>query len=106
MPVATGFGFDFSVDIDDSIAPGTLLTNCIAISGDEADEHEQDNTSCVVMKVNAPGPNLRVTKESWWNGDGQIGYRINFWNVGDLSVANVWITDTLPTPRPGTAGGT
>lgn len=97
MPVATGFGFDFSVDIDDGIAPGTLLTNCIAISGDEADSYEQDNTSCVVMKVNAPGPNLRVTKESWWNGDGQIGYRINFWNVGDASVANVRITDTLPT---------
>lgn len=97
MPVATGFDFDFSVDLDASITPGTLLTNCIAISSDEADSNEQDNTSCVVTKVYAPGPNLRVVQERWWNGDGQIGYRINFWNVGDASVANVWITDTLPT---------
>ena len=44
-----------------------------------------------------PGPNLRVTKESWWNGDSQLGYRIYFYNLGDETVSNVWITDTLPT---------
>jgi len=97
LPVSDGLGFDFSVDIDSTVTPGTVLTNCITINGAEMDNYGYNNTSCVPVEVFDSGPNLRVIKEHWWNGDGQIGYRINFWNVGDESVANVWITDTLPT---------
>lgn len=97
LPVSDGFGFDFSVDIDSEVTPGTLLTNCVTISGGEDDSWQEDNIRCVTVEVFDNGPNLRVTKEHWWNGDGQIGYRVYFWNVGDESVTNVWITDTLPT---------
>jgi len=95
-PVADGFGFDFSVDIDDSVTPGTFLTNCITIAGAETDNYTPNNTDCVTLQVFDHGPNLRVTKEHWWNGDGQLGYRIFFYNLGDETVSDVWITDTLP----------
>ncbi|MBN1921679.1 MAG: DUF11 domain-containing protein [Anaerolineae bacterium] len=96
LPVSNGFGFDFNVDIDSAVTPGTLLTNCVTISGGEDDSWPEDNIRCITVEIFDNGPNLRVVKEHWWNGDGQIGYRVNFWNLGDESVTNVWITDTLP----------
>ncbi len=96
MAVSSGFGFNFGVDIDAGVTPGTILTNCITISSDDPDRNPGDNTSCVVLPVFAPGPNLRITKEHWWSGKGQLGYRISFYNVGDETVSDVWITDTLP----------
>lgn len=96
IAVSDGFGFNFGVNIDTDIAPGTILTNCITISNDEPDRNPSDNTSCVALPVFAPGPNLRVTKESRWNGDRQLGYRISFYNLGNETVSDVWITDTLP----------
>ncbi len=96
MAVSDGFGFNFGVDIDPDVAPGTILTNCAAISSTGPDNHPANNTSCVTLQVFASGPNLRVTKESRWNGNGQLGYRIFFYNVGDETVSDVWITDTLP----------
>ncbi len=97
LAVADGFGFDFVVNIDNDILPGTVLTNCVTIDGAEPDEYPDNNLSCVTQQVFDHGPNLRVTKDHWWwGGNGQLGYRIQFYNVGDETVSNVWITDTLP----------
>ena len=95
--VATGNNFSFGVDIVGSVPAGTVLTNCVTIGGAVADDHGGDNVVCVAQKVFGPGPNLRVVKEHWWNGTGQLGYRVAFYNVGDEAVSDVWITDTLPT---------
>jgi len=96
LAVSDGFGLDFSVDIDADVTPGTVLTNCITVDGDEQENDPNNNTYCVTQQVFDHGPNLRVTKEHWWNGDGQLGYRIHFYNLGDATLSNVWITDTLP----------
>jgi uncharacterized repeat protein (TIGR01451 family) len=97
LPVNNSHWFHVQMTITDSLEAGDLITNCATVSVNEGERTPEDNSSCLTVKLNSPGPNLRVTKESWWNGDTQLGYRIHFYNVGDETVSDVWITDTLPT---------
>ncbi len=96
LQVNNGFGFDFALDVDSAVTPGALLENCVTADIPAADDTPHNNTACVGVTINEPGPNLRVTKQHWWNGDGQLGYQINFENIGDQTISNAWITDTLP----------
>ncbi|HDQ70881.1 MAG TPA: DUF11 domain-containing protein, partial [Chloroflexi bacterium] len=93
--VQSGFGFDFSLDIGMDAEPG-LIQNCVAIGGDLPDSNPDNNIRCIEQEIFASGPNLAVFKGHWWNDDGQLGYGLSFYNLGDVTIPNVWITDTLP----------
>ena len=84
------------VVIDRALTPGTAITNCATIDMPTADSWPYDNASCVVETVRAAGPNLRVSKEAWWEWDGEIDYRIRLENVGTTQMEDIWITDTYP----------
>jgi uncharacterized repeat protein (TIGR01451 family) len=96
VPVNDGFGFDFTLDVSDTVTPATVLTNCVTVGITATEDTPWDNTACVTETINASGPNLRVRKWREWYGDGQLGYRIHFENIGNQTVSDVWITDTLP----------
>jgi len=97
LPVSGNRWFHVQMNIADTLDAGDIITNCAIAGSDGEESTPTDNESCYSVTLNDSGPNLRVTKESWWNGDGQLGYRIYFYNMGDETVSNVWITDTLPT---------
>jgi len=82
----------------DIIAPDPVpeLVNCATVAGDGPDDWPEDNTACVSFPVNPSGPNLAVEKWHDWNGDGQLQYNIRFLNIGDQTIGDVWITDTMP----------
>lgn len=100
VAVQDGFGFDFVVDISDTVAPGTVLTNCVAIEGAETDSNPGNNTRCVAMQVFGHGPNLRVRKDGRWDDWGTDTRRASYWlnveNVGDVTVNQVTVTDVFP----------
>ncbi|MFC2037538.1 hypothetical protein ACFLYD_06190 [Chloroflexota bacterium] len=88
--------YELGVQLDiDNDAPLGTFTNCatIDLAGDGVPD---DDTSCVVRRVNNVGDNLRVYKTYSWNGDGQLHYDIYFENVGTTDLSSVWITDTYP----------
>jgi uncharacterized repeat protein (TIGR01451 family) len=96
VQVNRGRGLDFSLDVSDTVAPGTVLTNCVAVGITATESTPWDNTACVAETINKPGPNLRVRKEHQWYGDNQLHYEINFENIGTETIYNVAITDTYP----------
>lgn len=96
LPVNGSRWFHVQMSFNDTLKAGDEITNCVSIGSDRDESTPEDNTSCASIVLNPIGANLRVTKESWWNGDWNLGYRIHFYNVGTTVVQNVWITDTLP----------
>ena len=95
--VGQGYGFDFSIDINGALMPGTVLTNCATIGLPAPDDTPWDNTGCVAETINDHGPNLRVIKRSVWeNNYQQLRYDAQFQNIGDQQLDHVWLTDTLP----------
>jgi uncharacterized repeat protein (TIGR01451 family) len=89
-----GIGIDLL--ISDTIGPGSILTNCAQVGIDAPDENPDDDTACVSAAVAEPGPNLRVIKRVWWEGDHTLHYKIRLWNVGTEDVFSVQLTDTYP----------
>jgi uncharacterized repeat protein (TIGR01451 family) len=85
-----------SVTISDSVAAGTVFTNCVEVGTDGPDENPDNDSECVENVVSEPGPNLRLRKRVWWEGDGQLRYSIDLWNVGTEDLLGVWVTDTYP----------
>jgi len=96
MELGNGYNFEVMLDIDESAVPGTDFTNTVEISPQPVEDSYDDNTTSVTETIFDHGPNLRVQKWHNWNGDGQLGYQINFENIGDQNADDVWITDTLP----------
>jgi uncharacterized repeat protein (TIGR01451 family) len=95
--VSEGSGFDFSINISDVVTPTTILTNCATIGLLVPDDTPWDNTSCASETIDGHGPNLRVIKWSRWeNSYRQLRYDAQFQNIGDQTIDNVWLTDTLP----------
>jgi uncharacterized repeat protein (TIGR01451 family) len=82
--------------IEPGVSPGTVITNCVSITIEGPDEDPDDNSACITDVVREAGPNLRVEKRYWWEGDGRIGYAINYWNLGTDDLAGVCLTDTYP----------
>ncbi|MBN1180466.1 MAG: PKD domain-containing protein [Anaerolineae bacterium] len=105
--VNEGFGLDFTIYVSDTVDPDTVITNCATVGITHTEDTPWDNTACVTETIHDSGPNLRVTKQSWWNGDGQLGYRIQYYNVGDEEIDTAWLTDTYPlsTSVPGDSIG-
>ena len=95
IPFGTGQGINFELSIDEGVTPVPELVNC-ALVGAEGPDDNPDNESCVSLPVNPSGPNLQADKWHDWNGNGQLGYRINFRNIGDEPINDVWLVDTLP----------
>jgi uncharacterized repeat protein (TIGR01451 family) len=101
------YSFDFALDVDNAVTPGTILTNCATIGLAAPDDTPGDNHSCAAETINDHGPNLRVRKNSWWNGDSQLSYRAQFENSGDAPVSTLRLTDTYPlgiSIQPGSIG--
>lgn len=96
LPVNGNRWFHVQMSFDATLEAGDTVTNCVTIGSGGEESSPEDNTSCASILLNASGANLRVTKESWWNGDGNLGYRVHFYNIGNEVAENVWITDTLP----------
>ena len=90
------YNLNIRLAIDQTVAPNTVITNCIAIAIAGDDEWPGDDTDCVVDTVREAGPNLRVWKDYQWNWEGQLQYWIHFENIGTERLENVWITDTYP----------
>ncbi|MCP4543630.1 MAG: DUF11 domain-containing protein, partial [Chloroflexi bacterium] len=90
--------FHLLVNITDTLAADTILTNCATVGiSNFVEDSPWDNTDCDAETVNSPGPNLRVFKEHRWDGDGQLDYDIRFENIGDQTISDIRITDSLPT---------
>ncbi|MGD1994661.1 MAG: ABC transporter substrate-binding protein, partial [Anaerolineae bacterium] len=79
-----GFGDNFIVVVYVDPGPGlpSTLLNTVEITEIPYERSYVDNTSSWSESVNAPGPNLRVTKSHEWWGDSQLLYRINVSNIG------------------------
>jgi uncharacterized repeat protein (TIGR01451 family) len=88
--------FNLRVDIDASVEPGTVLTNCAEVAIDGDDSWPYNNTDCVTRMIHDVGPNLEIDKYYQWNWEGQLEYTIEFRNLGTTTLHNVEITDTLP----------
>jgi uncharacterized repeat protein (TIGR01451 family) len=89
--------FHVSVSITDTLSPLDVITNCATISPDGDEDTPDNNTSCVETEIYASRPNLRITKWHEWRDDNnRLEYSILFENIGDETVSNVWITDTIP----------
>ena len=94
-------GFQVALDVDPSAAPGAVLTNSAEVGalGPYPEENNTiDNSSQVVVTLNPPGPNLKVSQTH--NLDlmfmGDFRYIITFENPGSETIYNVEILDTLP----------
>ena len=88
--------FHIQMNITDTLPPGHNVLNCATVGIDGDEDTPENNEDCYDVTLNSPGPNLRMTKRHEWHGDGQLGYEIFFENIGDQTVDDVWITDTLP----------
>jgi uncharacterized repeat protein (TIGR01451 family) len=96
MPVGGAAWFHVQMNISDTLDPGDTFTNCATIGITATEDAPWDNTSCYPITINDHGPNLYVAKESEYNpGNDMINYQIRFGNLGDQTVYNVSITDTL-----------
>jgi uncharacterized repeat protein (TIGR01451 family) len=93
--------FEVVLQIDsDPDAVGTVLTNTVEISRPSTEDDDGDNVATVVETVYDHGRNLRVDKSGDWYDEGtdtrSAGYGILIWNVGDVQVSHVTVTDTYP----------
>ena len=90
-------GIDFFVDVSSTLTANTVLTNCATIGSPYADDTPWDNTACYAETIYGHGPNLRIRKTADWNpGQDGMRYNVQFENIGDQEISEVWITDTLP----------
>lgn len=98
LEVNQGKWFHIQTNISDSLDAGDVLTNCIQIEPlDREEDTPDDNNSCFEVTLNEPGPNLSVYKQGQWqNNNQQIDYQLWFANLGDETISDVTLTDTLP----------
>jgi uncharacterized repeat protein (TIGR01451 family) len=82
--------------LDSDLLPGTEFGNCVEINSVGPGDWPEDNEDCAVEMVYDEGPNVRIEKSYQWNGDGQMQFYLNFWNLGTQTLEGVEIIDTLP----------
>ncbi|MDX1414490.1 MAG: hypothetical protein R3293_09890 [Candidatus Promineifilaceae bacterium] len=89
----------FRLGIKNSVTPETVLENCVeAVMVNHVDDDPGDNISCTADMVHESGPNVRVFKESWWQGENgeSIEYSIWLGNTGTTNLKDVVVIDTYP----------
>ena len=96
LPPGEWIDMDVRLAIDPSYDPGTAAINCITLDVGGDDALPLNNQSCVEYVVPEAGPNLRLTKNYWWNGEGQLQYQLEIQNIGSTVLDNIDISDTLP----------
>ncbi len=89
-----GHGIRVILKIDDSLATPTLVQNHLTLAVSDGDVDWDDNFSNVNTVIRAPGPNVYVEKQYWWEGNGRLRFNIKVWNVGTEDLTEVYITDT------------
>jgi uncharacterized repeat protein (TIGR01451 family) len=95
VPGANG-NFEVVVQVQPSVVPGVLITNSVRIGGGSAEAWPSDDVATAGVTIYPHGPNLRVYKESNWNGAEQLEYTLHVENIGDVSINNVRLTDVYP----------
>jgi uncharacterized repeat protein (TIGR01451 family) len=92
-----GYSADFEVRlrVDVDAQPGEL-TNVVQVTSLPGEDRYDDNQASWTEYLNPPGPNLRIKKWHSWDGDWRLNYTINFENVGDATIFDLWVTDFLP----------
>jgi uncharacterized repeat protein (TIGR01451 family) len=106
--VPNGYAGHIEVElaIDPTATAGAVLTNtaqicgaaappdpCAAIAGEDTYD---DNVSSITDSLNPAGPNLRVRKGGQWVGEQEAHYTVRFENIGDATIPDVVVVDTLP----------
>ncbi len=87
-------------NIDSSVAPGTELIQTVVFTPLTGEENIDNNTASLTETVFEHGPNLRIKKWGDWHGHGEghyAWYHLQVENIGDETVEDVLVTDTLPT---------
>jgi len=97
---------EVELEIDPTAIVGSELTNTAEICGAAAppdpcapiagEDTYDDNVSSTTDSLNPAGPNLRVRKEGHWIGEQEAHYTVRFENVGDATIPDVVVIDTLP----------
>lgn len=89
-----------TVEVSPTLVPGAIITNVVAIAGNEADSNPNDNTyTSTLPVVESSAPDIAVFKslESPPPPPGMpIIYRLRVINQGAFALPAVILTDTLP----------
>jgi uncharacterized repeat protein (TIGR01451 family) len=107
LPGGVSGNIEVHLAIDPAAFPDTELTNTAEICGPPAEPPElcdpipgedtyDDNVATWTELLNAAGPNLRIIKRSVWQNDEVLLYILRFQNIGDQTIPDVAIVDTLP----------
>jgi len=89
------------MQISDTGAAGTILTNTVEVRGDQEESDYTDNVSTHAADIETPSRDLSVYK---WLEEGVpvagqlITYTVYVGNEGNFPASNVVVTDTLPLP--------
>jgi len=86
--------FMLRLRVDSDARPGALLSNCAALASSDFEDNPYNNTECV-DEIVAAGPNMRVTKDAWWEEPHRIHYRARVSNIGTTEEYSVVVTDTF-----------
>ncbi len=96
VPVNAQVQIQVTLDIDAAATPG-VIENCVEIGGSFLENTPADNADCAECIIYPAGPNLRVTKwHEWHDNVGRLQYAFDVQNIGDTTIDEVFITDTLP----------
>ena len=97
---------EVELEIDPTAIVGSELTNTAEICGAAAppdpcapiagEDTYDDNVSATTDTLNPVGPNLRIRKQGHWVGEQEAHYAVRFENVGDTTIPDIVVTDTLP----------
>jgi uncharacterized repeat protein (TIGR01451 family) len=96
LPPGEWIDVDLRLKVDEGFEAGSTATNCIEINPGDEEASPWNNAECVDYTVQELGPNLRLTKNYWWNGEGQLQYQVEIQNIGSETLDNIWVTDTYP----------
>ncbi len=93
------FGYlGFSVQLTDTAAIGSLITDTVQIGSSTGEDNPADNQISLGSSVTAPGSDLEVFKSlvgtAFAGANAQ--YVIEYFNQGSLTATNLIITDVLP----------
>ncbi len=101
MPPGSGETYILmTVEVSPTLAPGTMLTNVVAIRGNEMDSDPSDDVYTLTLPVvESSDPDIAVFKSLESpppRPGGQIAYRLRVINQGAFPLSNVILTDMLP----------
>lgn len=88
--------FDVYIKVDSDASVDQALVNTVEVTPLPEEDTYDDNQAAWTEILRDPGPNLRVKKWHNWEEDGHLSYQVSFENIGDETVSDILIIDTLP----------